>query len=534
MKVVVYARVSSERQAEKELSIPAQLKAMQQYCQGKGWTIVNEFIEKGKSAKTDDRPEFQRMIAMAKRTNRSFEAILVHKFDRFSRNRDDHVLYKALLKQCGVKVISIVEQTEADSPQDMLLEGMLEVISEFFNANLAVEVRKGMTQNAKQGYNNAGTPPYAYRTEHIALGNQKTKAVWVLGPREEIDTVRFIFNQYAYEEMGYKRIASLLNESNVPTQKGGKWSASTIQAIIHNESYLGRRIWNKQDYQTKGKKWRDRSEWIITENTHPAIINEELFKLCQQRSEKRHNGGGVTHNPYQIKPTSPFWLRGTFTCDKCGSRMVGNSTSTTKKYGGQKYYVCGGYMRKGKEFCPYVSWRKDRIEQIVVNKLRSALLRLTFDNQLEEEIRKYHDEANRHQIVSAANMEAEINFLEKRIEQMQQELQTGSGKAYYTDMIAEMSSELTEKRREHADHQSANQAFNISQESLQTLQQDIKTMIALLDEETPSPQLMNEWVKKFVSNVTVRRESKLIHITIQLNYREQKLYQKEMLINLSV
>ncbi|WP_245647991.1 recombinase family protein [Paenibacillus borealis] len=222
MKVVVYARVSSERQAEKELSIPAQLKAMQQYCQTKGWTIVNEFIEKGKSAKTDDRPEFQRMIAMAKRTNRSFEAILVHKFDRFSRNRDDHVLYKALLKQCGVKVISIVEQTEADSPQDMLLEGMLEVISEFFNANLAVEVRKGMTQNAKQGYNNGGTPPYAYRTEHIALGNQKTKAVWVLGPREEIDTVRFIFSQYAYEEMGYKRIASLLNESNVPTQKGGK------------------------------------------------------------------------------------------------------------------------------------------------------------------------------------------------------------------------------------------------------------------------------------------------------------------------
>lgn len=67
---------------------------------------------------------------------------------------------------------------------------MQKFISEFFNANLAVEVRKGMTQNAKQGYNNDGTLPYAYNTEHIALGNQKTKAVWLLGPREEIDTVR--------------------------------------------------------------------------------------------------------------------------------------------------------------------------------------------------------------------------------------------------------------------------------------------------------------------------------------------------------
>ncbi|CAH1215668.1 hypothetical protein PAECIP111893_04000 [Paenibacillus plantiphilus] len=78
--------------------------------------------------------------------------LAVYKFDRFSRKRDDHVIYKALLNQCGVKVISVTEQTEAETPQDMLLEGMLEVISEFFNANLATEVRKGMTQNAKQGF----------------------------------------------------------------------------------------------------------------------------------------------------------------------------------------------------------------------------------------------------------------------------------------------------------------------------------------------------------------------------------------------
>ena len=124
MKVAIYARVSSDRQAEKELSIPAQVKATQQYCLEKGWFIVNEFIEKGKSAKTDDRLEFQRMIALAKRSNRPFDVVVVHKFDRFSRKRDDHVIYKALLNQCGVKVISVTEQTEAETPQDMLLEGM--------------------------------------------------------------------------------------------------------------------------------------------------------------------------------------------------------------------------------------------------------------------------------------------------------------------------------------------------------------------------------------------------------------------------
>ncbi|WP_342426143.1 recombinase family protein [Paenibacillus sp. FSL L8-0502] len=121
----------------------------------------------------------------------------------------------------------MTEQTEFETPQDMLLEGMLEVISEFSNANLATEVRKGMTQNAKQGYNNGGTPPYGYRTEHIAMGNQKTKSVWVPGPREEVDLIRWIFNQYAFENKGYHKIASELNEQKVPTQKGGTWSAST-------------------------------------------------------------------------------------------------------------------------------------------------------------------------------------------------------------------------------------------------------------------------------------------------------------------
>lgn len=254
MKVVIYARVSSDHQAEKELSIPAQLKAIHKFCQEKGWMVVGEYLEKGKSAKTDQRPEFQKMIAMAKRPNRHFDAIVVHKFDRFSRKREDHIIYKALLQKDGVKVISSTEQTDPETPHGMLLKGMLEVISEFYNVNLAAEVKKGMSQNAKQGYSNGGNAPYGYRTEHIALSANKTKTVWVLGPREEVDTIKWIFNQYAQDGLGYKAIATLLNQKGVPTLKGGKWSASTIRAIIFNESYIGRRVWNKQDYQTKGKK----------------------------------------------------------------------------------------------------------------------------------------------------------------------------------------------------------------------------------------------------------------------------------------
>jgi len=526
MKVAIYARVSSERQAEKELSIPAQIKAIQQYCQNKGWVIVHEFIEKGKSAKTDDRPEFQKMIALAKRPNRPFDAIVVHKFDRFSRKRDDHVIYKALLNQCGVKVISVTEQTEAETPQDILLEGMLEVISEFFNANLATEVRKGMAQNAKQGYNNGGTPPYGYRTEYIALGNQKTKAVWVPGPREEIDVVRWIFNQYAYENKGYHKIASELNQRQVPTQKGGMWSASTIRAIIYNEAYIGRKVWNKQDYQTKGKKWKDRSEWIITENAHPALITKELFDLCQEIAKKRNNGGGVIHAPFGTRPASPFWLRGIMVCDKCGSKMVGNSASSRSKSGGQKYYTCGGYLRKGKEFCSYVGWNKDRVEELAANKLRTALLRLSMDNNLLEEIRLYHNEKNKHVTVQLTNLEAEINFLKKKIHAIEADIQSGKFKPYHQEMLDEMNQELQMKTKDYEILSQGVKEINVPDEYVASVKYDIQTFISLLDEEVPNPQMLHQLAGKFISKLFIQRETKKLYLTIQFKIEGVEVYEK--------
>jgi site-specific DNA recombinase len=456
--------------------------------------------------------------------NRPFEAILVHKFDRFSRKRDDHVIYKSLLANVGVKVVSVTEQTETETPQDKLLEGMLEVMSEFFNANLAKEVTKGMIQNAKQGYSNGGTPPYGYRTEHIAFGNQKTKAVWVLGPREEIDIIRWIFNQYAYENTGYKRISNLLNEKGVPTQKGGQWSASTIRAIIFNEAYIGRRCWNKQEYQTKGVKWRDRSEWVITENAHPAVITKDLFELCQSKAKDRHTGGGQTHNPFQTKPHSPFWMRGFLYCDKCGSRIVGNSTSTTKVHGGQKYYLCGGYMRKGKAFCPYVGWRKETLENLVANKLHVALVQLILNDQLEETILQYRTKQQEN--VTTVDLESEIQFLEKRIKQMEQELVDGRGKAYYSDAILEMKQELQLKESELAALSHSVKAENLPEHYMLTLKEDIRGLISLLDDDSPSPQSLHGSVPKFITSVVVHRETKIVHITFQIKSEETVLYQK--------
>jgi DNA invertase Pin-like site-specific DNA recombinase len=289
MNVVIYLRVSSEQQANKDLSIPAQREALKHFADDKGWNIIHEYVDEAKSAKTDARPDFQRMIAAAQQPNNFFQAILVHKFDRFSRKREDHIIYKALLKKQGILVISASKPTEPDTPHGMLLEGMLEVISEFYNMNLRHETLKGMKENAIQGFHNGGRAPYGYR-----LLRNGSKVNYCLGPDEEVKIIKQIFSMAA-EGMGGKKIARTLNEQGIPA--GRRWLPSSVLSILGNEAYLGHRIWNKKS-EVNGRK-NPQTEWIVTEWSHPAIIEKRLWDLAQDELGSRRNVNHIcTHEKH--------------------------------------------------------------------------------------------------------------------------------------------------------------------------------------------------------------------------------------------
>lgn len=271
MNIVIYLRVSSEQQAERDLSIPAQREALQRYADERGWSIVDEYVDEAKSAKTDARPDFQRMIADAQKTDKRFDAIVVHKFDRFSRNRADHAIYKALLKKQGVTVVSASEPVDADTPHGFLLESMLEVISEFYNVNLRHETLKGMRENASQGFHCGGRVPFGYR--RVQTGR---KVTYELGTDKEVKLVQQMF-QMAAEGHGGKRIARALNQENII--EGKRWAPSTVLAILNNPVYLGKRVWNKKS--DADRKQNDVSEWIVAEDAHPAIVDQQLWDAAQ-------------------------------------------------------------------------------------------------------------------------------------------------------------------------------------------------------------------------------------------------------------
>jgi site-specific DNA recombinase len=371
MRVVIYARVSSERQ-DIDLSISAQLKALRQYASRNGHTIVKEYVDEAESGRSIDRPGFKQMVVAARQRPASFEAILVWKLSRFARNREDSIIYKSLLRKQGIQVISINEPVE-DTPSGRLLEGIIEVIDEFYSANLSQDVLRGMRENAGRGFCNGGRAPYGYIRVKVQDGAiSRTK----LEPDPKTAAiVQRIFRE-CLAGKGLKAIARGLNADALASGTGKKWGATSIEKIVHNEAYTGALVWGKRP-RTQGAK--NRFAPLRTEDAWAPLIDQTLFAQVQAKLAAR---APRTVHPREVD--SPYLLSGIMRCGKCGAAMVGHR-------GGYRYhyYMCGNARRKGREVCPSPILRKDKVEGFVINRIKDCIL--TEDN-LEELVRLTNEE----------------------------------------------------------------------------------------------------------------------------------------------
>ena len=160
MNTVIYARYSSDNQREE--SIEGQLRECKEYADRNGMTVIGTYIDRALSAKTDNRPQFQKMIKDS--NTHKFEIVLVWKLDRFSRNRYDSAFYKRKLSQNRVKVISATEPI-SNSPEGIMLESLLEGMAEYYSVELAEKVSRGHKENALKAKFNGGIVPLGYRID---------------------------------------------------------------------------------------------------------------------------------------------------------------------------------------------------------------------------------------------------------------------------------------------------------------------------------------------------------------------------------
>lgn len=369
---VIYARYSSDNQRHE--SIDAQVRACTKYAQAEGCTILKTYIDEAKTATNDDRPEFKQMIKDSKK--HQFNFVIVHKMDRFARNRYDSAVNKRDLKKNGVRVLSVLERLD-DSPESIMMESLLEGMAEYYSANLSREVMKGMNENALKCLHTGGKPPLGYDVD-------PTTKKYVIN-EDEADVVRLIFKMYVDGE-GYSKIIDTLDGLDYTSKFGRSMSKSSLSNLLENEKYMGVYTFNVsasrsclkiKDYEGSRKP---ENEILRIEGGIPAIISKEDFEKVAARKELNKKSTAT------FKAKEFYLLSGLVTCGECGARMIGNTKNSGTRKTKHVTYRCGNRYSKHK--CDNKEVRREYLEDFVLDQLMHKLFN-------ESNIRMFTSELNK-------------------------------------------------------------------------------------------------------------------------------------------
>ncbi len=335
MKAVIYARYSSDSQREE--SIEGQIRECTEFAEKNGITILSHYIDRAFSAKTDNRPEFQRMIKDSNK--KMFDMVIVWKLDRFARNRYDSARYKAQLKKNGVKVVSATEVI-SEGAEGIILESVLEGYAEYYSADLSEKVVRGMTENALKCMFNGGSVPIGYvidAEQHFQI--DPLTAPYVLDAFKLYNEGKTII-----------QIRDYLNSKGLKSARGGEMNFNSVQHLLHNRRYIGE------------FKYRD----IVVPDGIPAIVPKELFDTVQEKLEKNKKA------PARHKAEDDYLLTTKLFCGYCGAYMCGEA-GTARNGTVHHYYKCVS-VKKKRNNCHKKTVRKQWIEDIVVTETMKLIM----------------------------------------------------------------------------------------------------------------------------------------------------------------
>jgi site-specific DNA recombinase len=331
MRAALYARVSTDKQAEK-YGIPSQIEELKKRCLEKELTTVMDgdkdtFIDDGYSGAELDRPALNH-LRQAVREGR-VDVVLAYDPDRLSRKLYHQMILAEEFEKQGIK-LEFVTQDMGDSPEDRMFFNMRGLVAEYEREKIRERTIRGSREKAKQGkVVNAGVPPFGFRYN-------KEKATLEEDP-EKAQTLRLIFYTFANERLSLRQLAHRLNRLSIPTPKGGdRWRASTLGVMLRNEVYIGRMHQFRQ-YRTEprlrfqpvtkniktSRVFRPREEWITAEV--PSLVPIDLYNDVQRRLKR--NAELAKRNTKR-----EYLLSGLLFCSQCGGRMGGHTVRDVPYY----------------------------------------------------------------------------------------------------------------------------------------------------------------------------------------------------------
>ena len=369
MNTVIYARYSAGPK-QTDQSIEGQLRVCTDFCKQRGLTVIGTYCDRHVSGLTDERPEFQRLIADAK--VKKFEAVVVYKTDRFARNKYDSAIYKQELKKNGIQIFYAAEAIP-DGPEGIILESLMEGLAEYYSAELSQKVKRGQRESALKCQSTGNGKPLGYLVD-----DQKR---FQIDP-ESSQTVQTIFEQYIKGETN-TAICALLNSRGLRTVQGKLFNKNSINRIIKNRKYIG-------EY-----RYRD----VIVEGGMPAIISKDTFNLAQAEMTRRRTRKAPK------SPKAEYLLSGRLFCGHCKRPMQG--VSGTGKSGKKWYYYYCGNTRGRNKTCDKKQVSRDRLERAVVDFTVRYILQEEVLNDLAKKVHAAQERQN--------NTASEISFYEKKL-----------------------------------------------------------------------------------------------------------------------
>lgn len=338
-RAVIYARVSTDDQAERGYSLPSQIDACHEYATRNGFTVIKEFKDDFSGAKLD-RPEFTKLRALV--NNREIEVVVVLSSDRLTRNLAHALILREELQHANVELHYVRRGKSEDTPESRMMENIEGVFNEYWREKIAEASRRGLHKKAESGkVVGQGGVPYGYRM------NKDTGNLEIHEAESEV--IRLIYQWYVMgDELGTKlsqcAIALSLSQMGVDTPGVGvnrrrrkrarnMWNEYTLKIILTNETYAG--VWRYGKF-INGIKRTIRPIDERLRVAVPSIISHNLWLAAQD--QRKIN---IQMAPRAAK--RQYLLRGMIRCQKCGRAMVGSARTyrrTTNEK--RRYYYCTG------------------------------------------------------------------------------------------------------------------------------------------------------------------------------------------------
>jgi site-specific DNA recombinase len=384
---VIYLRVSSKEQAEKGgeaegFSIPAQREACKRKAESLHAAVIEEFADRGESAKTADRPELKRLLDYV--AAHPVKYVIVHKVDRLARNRADDVAINLALKQAGVELVSVSENID-QTPSGLLLHGIMSSIAEFYSRNLATEVIKGSVQKAKNG----GTPgraPIGYLNVRRMENGREVRTVEIDPERGQL--MAWAFEAYATGEWTIRRLLDELTARGLQTVPGPRSGSKPLEV-----SHLHRLL--RHPYYIGLVRYRG----VVYPGKHQPLVTRETWDEVQQLLTAKNYAG-------EKQREHPHYLKGSIYCGQCGSRLIVNYAKG-RRGGIYPYFICVGRQQKRTD-CEQRAIRIEKAEAAIAAYYATVQLPETEVERLRvylgEELSKLRADSERDRAVQARRL----------------------------------------------------------------------------------------------------------------------------------